>query len=79
MSKIFTDKMAEVYKEQIKDNKDVIVNNTKAVIEHSNVVEENTEISKELKTTIAQTSREQITMLQEMRIWLKENFSKPGR
>jgi hypothetical protein len=79
MAESFADKMREVYKEQIKDSREVVDKNTKAFHEHTSAVQENSELTRELKEAILDTQLEQTKALTELRLWLKENYGKPSR
>lgn len=76
MSESFTNKLQDVYKEQLKDHKELIEKNTKAFVEHTNAVKENSQVTKELREAISETSFEQTKALTETRLWLKENYGK---
>lgn len=76
MSESFTNKLQDVYKEQLKDHKELIEKNTKAFVEHTEAVKENSEVTKELSKALSGTSIKQTEALTEMRLWLKENYGK---
>lgn len=64
----FTQKLQEIYREQVKDNKDVIINNTKAIVEHTLAVEKSAEASSDLKDAF-----------HELRMWFKDSYGSGKR
>jgi isoleucyl-tRNA synthetase len=71
-SDAFQLKLQEVYKEQIKDNKDVITKNTQAFLAHTEAVEKNSEVSKDLKDVIYKSSQTQAQTLNDLKLYMND-------